>query len=354
MKVYQRGFLTIVAIFLACMFQSQLVMAQSISILEELQVGAAVILEATIEIKQEEIEEFIEWKIKERQRENAINSLVMANVNEYVNMRSEADQNTDITGVLYKDCGGTLIEQDDEWSLIQSGNVVGWVKNAYLLFGEEAAEEAQKLGRYIAVVDTDALRVRKDTSEESGIYGLVAMGERVDVVEETDEWIGIEYEGNIGYLSAVYLDVEFEVDHAESIESIKERERIEAEKKAALQQSYAAIQANVSDLDLLAALIYCEAGGESYEGKLAVGAVVMNRVRSPGYPNTIFGVIYASGQFTPAMNGKVEQRIALGSPASCYQAAQEALNGVSNVGSFTRFRRAGNIDGYIIGNHVFY
>lgn len=354
MEIYKQGVMTIIMIFLMCMFRYQVVEAQSICILDELHVGAAVILEATIEIEQEEMEKFIEWKTKELQRENTINSLVMANVNEYVNVRSESDQDSDIMGVLYRDCGGTLLEQGEEWSQIQSGDVIGWVKNAYLLFGEEAAEEAQKLGRYIAVVDTDALRVRKEASAEAGIYGLVALGERVDVLEETEEWISIEYEGDVGYLSAMYLDVEFEVDHAESMESILERERIEAEKKAALQKSYDAIQANVSDLDLLAALIYCEAGGESYEGKLAVGSVVMNRVRSAGYPNTIFGVIYASGQFTPAMNGKVEQRIALGSPASCYQAAQEALNGVSNVGDFTRFRRAGNVDGYIIGNHVFY
>jgi spore germination cell wall hydrolase CwlJ-like protein len=105
---------------------------------------------------------------------------------------------------------------------------------------------------------------------------------------------------------------------------------------------------------LLAALIQCEAGNQPYEGKLAVGAVVMNRVRSGGYPNTISGVIYASGQFTPAGNGKVAKRLEAGIQESCIQAAREAIAGASNVGGATHFRRAGNHDGLVIGNHVFW
>lgn len=353
MKVYQRIILSIVAFSLVFVYGKPAVV-NAIDVLGELQIGASAILVPSIEIEQDEMDEFIGWKIRELQREDVINTLVMANVNEYVNIRSEEDQDSDIMGVLYKDCGGVLLEQGEEWSLIQSGDVIGWVRSTYLLFGDEAVEEAQRVGRYMAIVDVDALRVRKEPSETASIYGVVSLGDRVEVVEETDEWVSIEHEGNIGYLSAFYLTVEFEVDHAESIEVILERERIEAEKKAALQQKYATIQATVSDLELLAALIYCEAGGESYEGKLAVGAVVMNRVRSSAYPNTVFGVIYASGQFTPAMNGKLEARIALGIPSSCYQAAQQAINGVSNVGSYTNFRRSGTINGYIIGNHVFF
>ncbi len=103
-----------------------------------------------------------------------------------------------------------------------------------------------------------------------------------------------------------------------------------------------------------AALIQCEAGNQPYEGKLAVGAVVMNRVRSGGYPNTIQGVIYASGQFTPASNGKVAKRLEVGRhPESCIQAAREAIAGASNVGGATHFRRAGNHDGLVIGNHAY-
>lgn len=106
---------------------------------------------------------------------------------------------------------------------------------------------------------------------------------------------------------------------------------------------------------LLAALIHCEARGESYEGQVAVGAVVMNRVRSAAYPDTIHGVIYASGQFTPAMSGKVNRVLESGKiNESCIRAAEEALSGVSNVGDMTHFRRNNGREGLVIGNHVFY
>jgi len=95
--------------------------------------------------------------------------------------------------------------------------------------------------------------------------------------------------------------------------------------------------------------------GESYEGQLAVGAVVMNRVRSSAYPDTVHGVIYASGQFTPALNGKVNRVLESGKIyPSCIQAAEEALSGVSNVGDMTHFRRNNGREGLVIGNHVFY
>ena len=92
-----------------------------------------------------------------------------------------------------------------------------------------------------------------------------------------------------------------------------------------------------------------------YEGQLAVGAVVMNRVRSGAYPSSIHGVIYASGQFTPALNGKVNTVYESGKiNASCIKAAEEAISGVSNVGDLTHFRRNNGRDGIVIGNHVFY
>ena len=80
----------------------------------------------------------------------------------------------------------------------------------------------------------------------------------------------------------------------------------------------------------------------------------MNRVRSGAYPDTIFGVIYASGQFTPALNGKVAKVYAGNVSESCLQAAQAAINGETNVGEATHFKRVGLHDGYVIGNHVFW
>ena len=111
------------------------------------------------------------------------------------------------------------------------------------------------------------------------------------------------------------------------------------------------------DRYLLANLIYCEAGGEPYNGQVAVGSVVMNRVLSSVYPNTVTGVIYQSGQFSPVASGRLALALAEGrATASCYQAADEVMRGTTNVGNCVYFRTP--IDGvtpkYTIGGHIFY
>lgn len=111
-----------------------------------------------------------------------------------------------------------------------------------------------------------------------------------------------------------------------------------------------------TDRYLLAVLIYCEAGGEPYEGKVAVGAVVMNRVLSSRYPNTIQGVIYQKYQFSPVGSGRLAKYLAIGKTnAACYRAADAAMSGYSNVGNVTHFRTPiDGLTGIQIGNHIFY
>ncbi len=111
---------------------------------------------------------------------------------------------------------------------------------------------------------------------------------------------------------------------------------------------------NVTDLNLLAALIECESGGEIYEGKLAVGSVILNRVDSNRFPNTIREVIYQSGQFAPAASGRLELVLMKGASSSCMSAAKEVLGGVRNVNCLFFKRNTGDKEGTIIGNHVFY
>ncbi len=129
-----------------------------------------------------------------------------------------------------------------------------------------------------------------------------------------------------------------------------------ADNQVAIQEEEQTQPAASEDLTILAGIIYCEAGSESYEGKVAVGSVVMNRLVSSRYPNTVREVVYQSGQFTPALNGRLDRVIANGRiPADCYQAAQEALGGSKPVGACTNFN--GNLaknDGIIIGGHRFY
>ena len=111
------------------------------------------------------------------------------------------------------------------------------------------------------------------------------------------------------------------------------------------------------DRYLLANLIYCEAGAEPYVGQVAVGSVVINRVLSSVYPDTVIGVIYQSKQFSPVASGRLALALAEGrATPSCYQAADEVMAGTTVVGNCVYFRTP--VDGitprYRIGGHIFY
>ena len=279
--------------------------------------------------------------------------LVMVNVQVAMNVREEADEESNKVGLLYKDCGGRILERKDGWTRLRSGDLVGWANDEYLLFGQEAEDLANEVGNLIVLIKTEALCVRKEPDVDAQAVGFIPEDEELEIIEMLDEdWISVKYEEEVGYVSAEYVDIDFHIDEGETMVAIQKRE--EAERKAKLTANQGAVVVGGDDTRLLAALIYCEAGGESYNGKLAVGAVVMNRVRSPAYPNTISSVIYASGQFTPAINGKVARVYGGDIPESCYQAAQAAIAGETNVGGATHFRRAGNHDGLLIDHQVFW
>lgn len=338
--------------------------------IEQLNAGAAVLVDVDVALNDAELTTLVRKQtsdiapIHAMDEKDTESTLVMAKVNQYVNIRKEPNQDSEKVGVLYKDCGGDILQRQDNWTKIQSGDVTGWVSDDYLYFGEEAQKEAKEVGILTAYSETETLRVRKEASLDSGVLGLLAMGEAVEAIEEDGDWVSINYEGETGYVAAEYVKVEFDLDTAESVEAIQAREAAEkeaaraqaaAEREATRKQQKEAVLTSASELNILAALVQCEAGGESYEGQLAVASVVMNRVRCGAYPNTITDVIYASGQFSPANSTKMSNLALSGNiKASCLQAAQEAINGNCNIGDALHFRRAGNKDGIIIGNHVFW
>lgn len=338
--------------------------------IEQLNAGAAVLVDVNVAMNDAELTTLVRKQtsdiapIHAMDEKDTESTLVMAKVNQYVNIRKEPNQDSEKVGVLYKDCGGDILQRQDSWTKIQSGDVTGWVSDDYLYFGEEAQKEAKEVGILTAYSETETLRVRKEASLDSGVLGLLAMGEAVEAIEGDGDWVSINYEGETGYVAAEYVKVEFDLDTAESVEAIQAREAAEkeaaraqaaAEREATRKQQKEAVLTSASELNILAALVQCEAGGESYEGQLAVASVVMNRVRCGAYPNTITDVIYASGQFSPANSTKMSNLALSGNiKASCLQAAQEAINGNCNIGDALHFRRAGNKDGIIIGNHVFW
>lgn len=115
------------------------------------------------------------------------------------------------------------------------------------------------------------------------------------------------------------------------------------------------IASAASDVELFAALIECESGSTDYEAMLAVASVVVNRMKHPSYPDTLRGVIYQAGQFTPAHNGKLDHVIERGVKSSCIAVANDALAGKNNVGECLNFRSAssGHV-GTVIGGNVFF
>lgn len=322
--------------------------------------GAASVTEKDVyvdlaKLAEEELEEEISDEETEPEEPEEKIDLVMANVQNSVNVRAEANTDCEVVGMLYKGCGGTILEEGDEWTKLQSGELVGWVRNDFLIFGQEAVDYSEEVCQKIAKVNVECLRIRKGPSTESETDGIFEINSEWTVIEELEDWVCIDYKGFTRYVAAEYVDVEVFIEDGETMEEIKAREAIAAMEKAKLTANQGAYSANADDTTLLGALIQSEAGNQCYDGKLAVGAVVLNRVKNPRYPNSIREVIYAPGQFGPASNGSLETVLANGVNEECMQAAREALEGATTVGAATSFHRAGSQDtGVVIGDHVFY
>ena len=144
---------------------------------------------------------------------------------------------------------------------------------------------------------------------------------------------------------------------AENIAKKEEEERIareKAEQAAREQAEREAREAYVrANQELMASIIYCEAGNQPYEGQVAEGAVIMNRVKSGSYPDSIEAVIYQSGQFGPAATGWLNRvRSSKGYSQTALQAAVDALNGSNPIGNCLYFDQGGS--GMKIGAHYFH
>lgn len=302
---------------------------------------------------------------------------VMARVEEEVNIREQANADSPLVGKLKKGASGEILEQNGEWTKISSGNVTGYVSNEFLAFGMEAKELAEHHGVRVATVQADTLRVRKEPGEESDIVSLAAQGNILTVNSEENGWLSVKLSsGENGYVKSEYVTTELKLETAISVEEeqaairaaeqaaaekAKAQEEQAAKKKAAVEaKSRNAIQAEADEETLLAGLVQLEAGGESYEGKLAVANVVINRVNSSRYPKSIRMVIYQKGQFPGATNGKLARILEKGVKSDCLKAARDAIAGNNNIGNHMYFNSVGTLntnnlgDYTIIGNQCFY
>lgn len=305
---------------------------------------------------------------------------LMANVEESLNVRAQASEDSDVVGKLYKGSVADIVESDGEWTHIKSGNVDGYVNTAYCVTGTDALNYAYDTCGEVATVNTDGLRVRAEQSEDSEIIKAAEQGETFKVdrsAEVQDGWVAVVCDSQTRYVSADYVTRSLNTTTGKTIE--EEQAEIAAQKaaeeKAAAEAAAAeeakkqssskssesaktaettqgsAVDAGADDLTLLAAIIECEAGGESYECQLAVGAAIINRVKSSSYPNTISGVIYQKGQFGPASSGKLARKLSGSISGTAYSAAQAAMSGTDNTGGCTSFNDSGS--GMRIGNMMF-
>ena len=264
-----------------------------------------------------------------------------ADVKTYANVRVEASEKADKAGVLPKGAAADVIEQQGEWTKVESGEVEGYVKTELLAFADEAKNLYEGTYGNQGVVTASSLRIRNTPSLDGKQIGSKTKGSTVKILGQEGDWYQIDNGDNSpAYMNAEYIKIE-------------EATAISVEEYQAQQAASGSVAAGSGELDLLAAIIECEAGGESHTGKVAVGAVIMNRVRSGQFPNSITDVVYQSGQFSPVASGKLSSVLARGARSDCYQAAQDALNGSNPIGGALYFN-SGTGKGQQIGNQHFY
>ncbi len=210
---------------------------------------------------------------------------------------------------------------------------------------QETPEPNAKVANEVQAVTQHQMQVSNETSKYVKLTEKVKEEQRVKAEEEAR--IKAEEEAKRK------AEEEAEAKRKAEEEAEAKRKAEEAEAQAQAQSQVQAVTPVAGEQELLAALIFCEAGNQPYEGQVAVGAVVMNRVRSGAYPNSISSVIYQSGQFGPAMTGWLDSVLYSGGyTQTAYQAAGDALAGVNPVGDCLYF---GNGDwGLQIGDHFFH
>lgn len=215
--------------------------------------------------------------------EKEFSTLVIAKVNNYVNVRSDAGETNEIVGKLYDKSVGTYISEKNGWYQIKSGNVTGYVKAEFCVTGKDAVELAKQVGTRIATVTTTTLKVREEASTEAAVLGLVPMAEELSVVEEKDGWIKVDIEEGHGWVSMDYVKLRTDFVKAESREEEAARLAKEAEER---RKARAAASANTkkptsgSNKNYNAASSYIPAGGGSTMGN-AVSQFALQFVGNP-------------------------------------------------------------------------
>lgn len=159
----------------------------------------------------------------EAEQESEYADLALANVTHYVNVRTEPNTSSTIVGKIYHGAVAQILEttdgEDGEWFRIVSGNVEGYIKSEFFLYGAAAEDAIEDYVTRYAVVEVDRLNVRKEADVESGRIGYVDRGEKVEILENLGDWMKVQYtESKTGYVAAQYVTVKEEFVYAKTLE----------------------------------------------------------------------------------------------------------------------------------------
>ena len=281
-----------------------------------------------------------------------------------LDIHAEANTASAVVGQVMEDGHVAILAKYNDWVQIQAGEIAGWVPAENLVETEISNEEAVAANEQVIAERTGATasedeffaeeEVQQDETAALQAEASEAAQNEIEEVQAAEEAARLEAEVQAKAAAEEAARLEAE---AQAKAAAEEAAPLEAEAQQAALAAQAAQTAAISaeELKLLANIIYCEAGSESYVGKVAVGNVIMNRVKSASQPNTITEVVYAKGQFSPVRNGSLQRALSSDkADAACYQAAIEALAGAQPVGGKLFFRRNNGRSGQVIGHHVFY
>ncbi len=295
-------------------------------------------------------------------------NFAMANITAEADVYSAADAASEVCGKIYPTTDMEVLVKGAEWTQIKTGNLTGYVPSSELMFGDagRVLMNAKCDKACVAQADTQ-LYTAADTAAD--VAGNAVAGDIYTVEAQLSGWVQISGGStqNTAYAPADTMVVQAQTTAGKTIDELNQEAAAQAAAEAEAAKAAAsaavasqnvsvsngaAVSASSDETDLLAHLLYCEAG-TNYDNCVAVGAVVMNRVKSSSFPNSISEVIYQSGQFSPTWNGALDRAYANGVPQVCYDAANKALSGYSNVGGCLYFH-AGSGGTYTIGDNTFY
>ena len=159
-------------------------------------------------------------------------SLAIANVTNYVNVRTEPNTDSAVVGKIYDGAVAQILGvagEDQDWFQIVSGNVEGYIKAEFFIYGDAAAEVVDNYVTRYAVVTADRLNVRQEPATDAKRIGYIDNGEKAEIVENDGEWLKVQYtEDKEGYVSAEYVTISEEFIYAKTIE--EEQAEIAAQK----------------------------------------------------------------------------------------------------------------------------